>query len=54
MQDWEDDAEYHAAVGRTWLTLAFGLGCFLVLACAVIAGALGFLGLSDVLSVVAD
>lgn len=54
MQDWKGDAEYHAAVGRSWLTAVFGLGCCLVLACAVFACVLGFVGLSDVLSVVAD
>jgi hypothetical protein len=54
VRDGDDDGEYHAAVGRTWLTLVLGLGCFLTLTSAVVADVLGFLGLADVLSLVAD
>ncbi|MFE2228977.1 hypothetical protein [Streptomyces kronopolitis] len=54
MQDWDDDADYHAAVGRTWLTVVIALGCAMVVACIVLAGALGFFGLTDTLSLIAD
>lgn len=54
VQDWDDDAEYRAAVGRTWLTVVIALCCAGVLACVIFAGVLGFFGLSDVLSIVSD
>lgn len=55
MQDWDDDADYHAAVGRTWLTVVvIALSCAMVVACIVLAGVLGFFGLSDVFSVAID
>ncbi|WP_433857962.1 hypothetical protein [Streptomyces kronopolitis] len=54
MQDWDDDADYHAAVGRTWLTVVIALGCAVVVACIALAGVLGFFELSDVLSVLPD
>ncbi|MFI0784618.1 hypothetical protein ACH4Q6_03340 [Streptomyces lydicus] len=54
MQDWDDDAEYHAAVGRTWLTVVIALCCAGPLVRALFAGALGFFGLSEVLSTVSD
>ncbi|MEW9516541.1 hypothetical protein [Streptomyces tubercidicus] len=54
MQDWDDDDERHAAVARTWLTVTLALTCAAVLTCALLAGLLGFVGLSDVLSIVSD
>ncbi|MGX1972316.1 hypothetical protein [Streptomyces kronopolitis] len=54
MQDWDDDADYHAAVGRTWLTVVIALACAAVVACIALAGALGFFGLTDTVSLIAD
>ncbi|MFG2829133.1 hypothetical protein ACGFWI_16990 [Streptomyces sp. NPDC048434] len=53
-QDGDDDADYHAAVARTWLTVVIALACAVILTGAIFAGALGFSGLSDVLSIVSD
>lgn len=52
MQDWDDDAEYHAAVGRSWLMVVIAVMCVLILVGVGLVGLLGVFGVSEVLSIV--
>ncbi|MER6305297.1 hypothetical protein [Streptomyces sp. NPDC001657] len=52
VQDWDDDAEYHAAVGHSWLMIAIALVCVVVITGVALVGLLGFFGVSDVLSII--
>lgn len=50
MQDWDDDAEYHAAVGRSWLMVVIAVMCVLTLVGVALVGLLGVFGVAEVLS----
>lgn len=52
VQDWDDDAEYPAAVGRSWLMVLITVMCVLVLLGITLIGVLGVVGVSEVLSIV--
>ncbi|MER6843166.1 hypothetical protein [Streptomyces platensis] len=52
MQDWDDDAEYHAAVGRSWLMVVIAVMCVLTLVGVALVGLLAVFGVSEVLSIV--
>ncbi|WP_018088017.1 MULTISPECIES: hypothetical protein [unclassified Streptomyces] len=52
VQGWDDDAEYHAAVGRSWLMVVIAVMCVLILVGVTLVGVLGVLGVSEVLSIV--
>lgn len=52
MGDWDDDAEYQAAVGRSWLMVAMALACVALLIGVALVGVLGVFGVFEVLSIV--
>ncbi|MFD5394581.1 hypothetical protein ACFWJW_10185 [Streptomyces sp. NPDC127097] len=51
VQDWDDDSEYHAAVGRTWLIIVIAFVCFAVLIGVALVGVLGVFGSLEALSI---
>ncbi|MFE0190249.1 hypothetical protein [Streptomyces sp. NPDC058989] len=52
VQDWDDEAEYHAAVGRSWLVIVVALVCVGVVIGVALVGAVGVFGVSEVLSII--
>ncbi|MFI5522765.1 hypothetical protein [Streptomyces platensis] len=52
MREWDDDAEYHAAVGRSWLMVGIAVMCVLVVVGLALVGVLGVFGVFEVLSIV--
>lgn len=52
VQDWDDDAECHRAVGCSWGVIAIALLCGLVLIGVALVGVLGLFGVFEVLSIV--
>ncbi|GFE15611.1 hypothetical protein Sgleb_36580 [Streptomyces glebosus] len=49
---WDDDAAYHAAVGRSWGMVVIAVMCVLTLVGVAFVGLLGVFGVSEVLSIV--
>lgn len=52
VQDWDDEAEYHAAVGRSWLVIVVALVCVGVVIGVALVGVFGVFGASEVLSII--
>ncbi|MFE1773836.1 hypothetical protein [Streptomyces sp. NPDC059008] len=52
VQDWDDEAEYHAAVGRSWLMIVVALVCVGVVIGVALVGVFGVFGVSEVLSII--
>ncbi|BCK69785.1 hypothetical protein Srufu_037380 [Streptomyces libani subsp. rufus] len=52
VQDWDDDGEYHAAVGRSWVMVGIAVMCVLALVGVALVGLLGVFGVPEVLSIV--
>ncbi|MGA5559961.1 hypothetical protein ACPCUV_02060 [Streptomyces platensis] len=54
MREWDDDAEYHAAVGRSWLMVVIAVMCVLAVVGVAFVGVLGGFGLLEALSIFSD
>lgn len=52
VQDWDDEAEYRAAVGRSWLAIVITLVCVGVVIGVALVGVFGVFGVSEVLSII--
>lgn len=52
VQAWDDDAEYQAAVGRSWVMIAVAFVCVLAVIGIALVGVLSAFGVSNVLSIV--
>ncbi|GAO06049.1 hypothetical protein NCG97_14125 [Streptomyces lydicamycinicus] len=52
VQGWDDEAEYHAAVGCSWLVIVIALVCVGVVIGVALVGVFGVFGASEVLSII--